>query len=218
MDNKIREFLLSSAEARIAAHVCGDGYLCLYKRKRSAAELLKHSRKNIYRNIFLIGYCNTESVLLRMFEIDVLKVYGLKTQFQKGNTLSFVAKWVFQRIQSFGGGSSRSWFVSKEVFKADKEIVVEWLKAFFDDEAHVDLLRKRIVVNSVNEVGLRQVQKLLKSVGVLYTKFYGPYFYKKCKFYRLTIFKDSIKDYAETIGFYHPKKVNELKTMLGNLY
>lgn|GEM_PF-1142449 len=204
---------ISKEEANIVAHICGDGYLSSYLIKRTKADLLVHPRKNIYRRIYLVGYCNTSEVLLSGFKESVLKVYGLKTQFQKGNTLTFAAKWVYERLQSFGTGRSHDWFISDKILGSNKEVLVEWLKAFFDDESHVDLSRKRICINSVNECGLQQVQYLLTKLGITSTKFYGPYYYKECKFYRLTIFKKSLEEYAKLVGFNHPDKIKALEIL-----
>ncbi len=46
--------------ARLHANICGDGYMCVAKCKRSKKELKTHSRKNIYRIRFSVRYCNNE--------------------------------------------------------------------------------------------------------------------------------------------------------------
>jgi hypothetical protein len=205
---------LTPEEARVAAHVCGDGYLCLYKCKRALSEQIKHPRKNAYRNIFLTGYCNTEPVLLDEFKRDVWLVYGLKVQFNRKDTRTVRSKWVFERIKSLGGGKSRDWFISKEIIHSNKKIICAWLRAFFDDEAHIDPKRGRICVNSVNFLGLKQVCKLLKKVGVRKSVFYGPYKYNECISFRLTIPRESIKDYFEKVGFNHPAKIKNMQKIL----
>ena len=207
-------FKLGAAEARIVAHVCGDGFLCKYKSKQSKKYLLVHPRKNIYRNLYEVGYCNTCSKLLDDFSNDLKKVYGLKAHLQKWNIVYIKAKWVFERIALLGGGDSRNWFVSDAIVNANNSIIAAWLKAFFDDEAHVDIQRSRICVNSVNKIGLLQVQQLLKKIGICGTKFYGPYYYKDFFSYRLTIFKNSLKEYELKVGFLHPKKIKDLKSIL----
>jgi len=214
MKSNTANFFLSSSEARVLAHICGDGYLCLYKCKRAKSDLLVHPRKQIYRNIFLVGYCNTEPELLTEFKQDVFSVYGLKTQMQKGNTLTFRSKWAFMRIKSLGGGKSREWFIPVAILDSNKKIICAWIRAFFDDEAYVEVPKKRICVNSVNAKGLRQVQKLLAKVRVVNTTFNGPYKYKDCVSYRLTVLKESVTNYAKEIGFFHPQKICQLNRAL----
>jgi hypothetical protein len=211
-----RQFFLSPSEARIVAHVCGDGYLCLYKRKRSKSDLHAHPRKNVYRKVYLVGYCNLEKVLLDEFSADVKKVYNLKTSFQKGNNLRFENKSVFDRIKSLGGGKSRDWFISKNIINSNEKVICSWLRSFFDDEAFVELERKRICVNSVNKNGLKQVQELLGKVGISKTTFCGPYYYKGCTSYRLKVLRESLSYYKEKIGFLHPAKLSSLKSIILN--
>jgi len=208
------DYFISPSEARIVAHVCGDGYLCLYKRKRSKADLSSHRRKNIYRNIYLIGYCNLNKKLLNEFSNDVKKVYNLKTSFQKENNLRFENKFVYERIKSLGGGSSKDWFISNEIFLANKEVMCSWLRAFFDDEAFVEIDKNRICVNSVNKKGLLQVQALLHSVGVNETTFCGPYVYRGCISYRLKVLQKSLLEYKSLINFIHPRKIYKLNKIL----
>ena len=218
MDKSNFSHKITLEEARIAAHVCGDGYLCLYKCKRSVSDLAHHKRKDAYRNIFQIGYCNTELSLLNTFQSDILKVFTLKTRLMKGNTIVFNSKRAFERIQFLGGGKSRSWFISKEIINANKNAQIEWIKAFFDDEAYVEINNNRLCVNSVNKEGLKQVQKMLQNLGIKHVTFNGPYSCayrdKECISFRLTVLKRSVKDYAKIIGFAHPQKIQKLKEII----
>jgi len=88
----------------------------------------------------------------------------------------------------------------------DNKVKIEWLKAFFDDEAHVSVPHKRIVLNIVNKKGLEQIQALLLLFGIKPSS-NGPYLCRNYFSYHLTIYKNSIQRYSGLIGFYHPKKV-----------
>ncbi|MBN2067657.1 MAG: hypothetical protein JW744_04275, partial [Candidatus Diapherotrites archaeon] len=204
---------ISEAEARIVAHVCGDGCIFSFLGKRY---LNKSSppRKNMTRMQYGVSFCNTEPSLINSFSDDVYKVYGRKAYKTKEHEVGLKAKWIYQRLKCLGAGKSREWFVCDEILKAEKPIIREWLRAFFDDEAYVDLRDFRISVNSVNPNGLKQAQEMLKKFGIENTSFNGPYRYKKCISYRLTILKEDVERFRVYIGFNHPKKVRDLEELL----
>jgi len=208
------QFNLSLVEARIVAHICGDGSLGAYKVKRPPADLRTHKRKNIFREVCFMSYCNNEKYLLDLFVNDVKKVYGLKAYYKNNNSVQFTGKWVYERVKKFGAGQSFDWFISDEIMFAKKEIVKEWLRAFFDDEAHVELRKFRITLNSVNLTGLKQVKELLKRMRIMNTTIHGPYFTRNFPIYRLSILKEDVERYQVYVGFSHKKKINDLEELL----
>lgn len=205
---------LSAAEVRLIAHICGDGSIGCYKVKRSPSDLKNRKRKNIYRDICFMSYCNYEKLLLDTFVIDVKEVYGLKAYYKNNNSVQFTGKWVFDRLKKFGAGQSFDWFISNELMCAEKPIIKEWLKAFFDDEAYVELSKYRITLNCVNLNGLKQIQELLKKMRIHKTTIHGPYYTRGFPIYRLCILKEDVERYKVYIGFSHPKKVNDLDELL----
>src|SRR3989344_7090646 len=130
---------LSLAEARIHSHICGDGYIGVYKCKRSKGELQKRPRKIIYRNKYSVRYFNNELTLLDSFSRDVKYAYGLDAICSKGER-QICGKWLYARLKKLGAGKSKEWFISDEIMCSSNEIVSAWLSAFFDDEGHVDCL------------------------------------------------------------------------------
>ncbi|NYZ79624.1 hypothetical protein H0N95_00040 [Candidatus Micrarchaeota archaeon] len=99
-------------------------------------------------------------------------------------------------------------------FLEDKKSKIEWVKAFFDAEAHVSTVKNvRITVQSVNKKGIKDVKKLLEGLGITSSKVY-KYKRKQTKWganYILTIYrKNEVKKYAELIGFNHPEKMSKL--------
>ncbi len=64
--------------ARIHAHICGDGYTCISKEKRSPGTLVKHPRKKLERNIEILAYTNDCDTLIQEFVNDVKKEFGRK--------------------------------------------------------------------------------------------------------------------------------------------
>ena len=99
---------------------------------------------------------------------------------------------------------------------ASNEIKAQWLKAFFDDEAHISKTRKRIVLNVVNYYGLKQIQSLLQELNIE-SKLNGPYYHKGYYSYHLTIYKKYILTYSKLIGFNHPKKKRHLLQVMKNM-
>ncbi len=210
---RMADVSISEAEARIVAHICGDGCICSYDTKRFVGKY-DPPRKNLIRKEYSISYCNTEESLLDSFCKDMFAVYGRKAYKSKRNDVCLRAKWIYQRLKRFGVGKSREWFIADKIFSGEKPIIKQWLIAFFDDEAHVDLRTFRIVVNSVNQKGLRQIQQLLKKMRITKTSFKDPYLYKKSKIYRLSILKEDVERFRVYVGFNHPKKVRDLEELL----
>ena len=205
---------LTVSEARLIAHICGDGSIGCYKRKRSPADLKNHKRRNPYVNVCYMSYCNNEKDLLDIFVKDVKEVYGLKAYYKNNNSVQFTGKWVYKRLRRFGAGQSFDWFISKEIMYAKKEIIKEWLKAFFDDESYVELSKLRITLNSVNLSGLKQVQELLKKFKIQFTTLHRPYFTRGFPIYRLSILKEDVERYFVYVGFNHQKKIRDLTELL----
>ena len=161
-----------------------------------------------------ISYRNTKPLLSHWFIKDMKLVYRKKAYKTKSNQVAAKGKWLYQRLKKFGAGKSRDWFIGDEILTAEKSIIREWLRAFFDNEAFVELRKIRISIDSVNPDGLRQVQELLKKMGVNETSFTGPYLYKKSDIYRLSILKEDVERFAVYVGFSHPKRAKALEELL----
>jgi len=100
-------------EARIVSHVCGDGWLSSYL-ERNSLQIVNGRRYKRDRKRFVIGYCNTEKVLLQQFESDMKNIFNINAR-KVRSELRFKSKRVFDRISELGGGNSRKWFISKEI-------------------------------------------------------------------------------------------------------
>lgn len=87
----------------------------------------------------------------------------------------------------------------------------EWLKAFFDCEAHVS--KRQIQLQSVNEKGILQVQDLLNYFNIE-SKVYK--YERKNKNWNINYIlcimkKEYRKNFLNQIGFNHPEKLKKLK-------
>ncbi len=152
---------ITPAFARIHAHVCGDGHL-FATRERDHYGYLRAYREGYYRTRYGFGYTNLRDTLLRLFMEDVREVFNLTPRDErKWHRVTVRSKAVWQLLTDLGAGKSRTWSISPLILRADDEVVASWIKAFFDDEAHV-VPNGGIRVRSVNRPGLEQVAIMLR--------------------------------------------------------
>ena len=207
------EFMISPELARIVAHISGDGYIGSYKQRRSEKELLAHPRKNKLVNRWYVRYVNTEPVLIEQFIQDAKKEFNRIVVSKGKHEYELSGKWIYELLTKLGAGKSQDWFIPEAILTANDGSKIEWIKAFFDDEAHVSKVGKRITLNMINKKGLKQVQKLLSEWGIDST-LNGPYKCREFYSYHLSIYRDSIIRYAQVVGFAHPKKKSNLKELV----
>jgi len=203
---------VSVEEARIHAHVCGDGYLATYLEKH-ALQIVRGRRYYRPRTRYVVGYSNSEVKLIKEFVRDVRLAYGIKCRvLTRGRHLEarLRSKRVFMRLKELGAGASREWLIGDEIINADEDVRREWLRAFFDDEARIAPAERRIRVKSVNLRGLRLVSHLLMSLGI---KSYitGP---NSDGTWYLVIAKQDVIYYIRRIGFLHPAKLRAAAIIL----
>jgi len=114
------------ALARVHAHLCGDGGLYVYK----TAEKDRVNRADIC-------YFNTNIELINSFRQDMLKLFKVKMYYVprkfRINVKSIRIARILLDLSSF---STRSWRIPKIIKAADKEVKLEWIKAFSHDEGY----------------------------------------------------------------------------------
>lgn len=191
--NKARSINVSMEEkispelARIHAHLCGDGFVCIFKTKEKD------------RNFTAItGYCNKNQYLLDKFREDFSKLFGVKMKMQKNRQVSIRSIKIFKQIiNKFGEFGSRKWRIPKIIKSSSKEIKLEWLKAFFEDEAYDEKRYNRLKTKSVNYLGLKDAQEILKSLGIFSSltepNCDGSYYLTIPRFNKVQEFKDFVK-------------------------
>jgi hypothetical protein len=94
-------------------------------------------------------------------------------------------------------------------------LLKEWIKCFFDCEAHINKSRNHIQVKSVNGKGLNQIKEILCEQDIL-GRVYGPYANGPGHnpYFMLSIYLLSeVIKYRDTIGFYHSKKNKILQSL-----
>jgi len=179
---------LTAELARIHAHLCGDG--SMYKYKTSEKDRINRA---------VISYTNKNPKLLEEFRKDMNKLFDVKMTFKDRHRDEVIVKSIriFNIINKmFGDLSSRKWKIPKIIKNSSKEIKLEWLKAFFEDEAYHEKRYNRLKIKSVNYEGLKDVQKILSSIKII-SNLTGP----NCDdSYYLTISKfDSVKEFSNFI-------------------
>lgn len=198
--------------ARIHAHICGDGYVYLSKEKRSPADLRVHKRIDIEKPTWVLAYCNTCEHLINEFRSDFIKTFNrhgsyIKKKFElrlKGT------KNIIKNLE-LEGKNSRTWCIPDFIIKSSPEIKANWIKAFFDDEACVDLKKKAILVETVNKEGMKQINDVLISLGIE-NKFYHI---RSKNTWRIALYRDNVIKYGKLISSSHPEKKDKLEKIMG---
>ena len=192
-------------EARVHSHVCGDGHMYVEVGGRGLR--------------YVVEYTSGEYVLVRDFVVSVYRAFGARpfvVRHRRGHYVARVRrKGIYFRLKALGAGGSREWRVPHELFLGPggvprAEIVRAWLGAFIDDEGYIDLSKRRVIINSVNHQGLKDVQTLLSFLGVEAK----TYRIAGGKAFRLTISgRENIRRLTRSIELAHPKKKERLRVL-----
>lgn len=150
---------ITSALARIHAHICGDGSLFKYKEKDCYGYLGCY-KLDRYRIRYGLYYTNFNELLIKEFMEDIKLTFGLKPLYWNNN-VKVKSIDVWNLLRELGAGKSRDWFISQKIMRASREIKKNWIRAFFDDEACFNA-GGRIRVRSVNKKGLIQLMKMVR--------------------------------------------------------
>ncbi len=122
-------------------------------------------------------------------------------------------------IKKIGGitGNSFTKFVPSAIMRSPDDVVREFIKAYFDCEAHVS--KEGLTVVSASEKMLRQVQILLLRFGILsqvhetYSRATNAKNHPKTKYSRLFVCGDNARRYFDSIAFVSSRK-NSLSSKL----
>ena len=179
----------------VHAYLCADGYV------------IKNplSQKHKY---YKIGFRNTNLILLKDFQEKFEKVFGIKPHLYVGQRCQKGSKYIYELLtREFGSFYSWEW---KMLNLNDDRLLAIWLRAFFDCESWVfckSHKNRHIGLDSVNEVGLKQVQKALLKFGIKTKwKINSNRTTKRIIIYG----KENICKFSNNIGFLHPEKNKKL--------
>ncbi len=191
-------------KSRLLGFLAGDGYIT--KRKEKSLQAIHYAVE------FFPDHYSMIPPYVEAFKYLYLKEPCVK---EKTNFFSVRSshKYACNDLLSIIPLGTHDWGVPFD-FLINIESKKEWLRAFFDCEAHVS--KKKITVQSVNHNGLIQVQRLLTEFGIE-SKIYS-YVRKNPRHntnYLLCIMKkESRKTFLTNIGFNHKLKQEKLKKVL----
>lgn len=176
--------------ARIHAHLCGDGSVFIFKTKAKDRNFIAG-----------ITYSNNNQRLLDNFRKDFSKLFGVKMKMNEQVDVSVKSIKIFQELtERFGDFGSRKWRIHDSIKHANATIKLEWLKAFFEDEAYDEKRHNRLRIKSMNLIGLRDAKEMLDSLGIS-SSITGPncdesHYLTIPRWSSVELFKDFVKEPA----------------------
>ena len=184
--------------ARICGYLAGDGNI-----------LVSNGKTCFHNTIRFFPDCVS---LIDSFSEALLLVYDKAPKIKKYENYYFItldSKPVVEDLISYGKFGTLDWEIPSFVLEKD-EFKIEWIKAFFDCEAHVT--EKQIMVKSVNSFGLARISDTLNGFGIsnrIYA--YQPKNPNWNKVHCLVIYRKGARHkYFNVIGFNHTKKLKKL--------
>lgn len=147
---------ISSELARIHAHLCGDGSVYCHSTRQKGRKM-----------IYAAGYYNNNQKLLNKFREDFSKLFGVKMKMRINREVSIISKRIFDELTAnFGDFGSRKWRIPCSIKNSTNEIKMNWLIAFFEDEAYHEKRYNRLKTKSINFEGLKDVKEMIDSMGI----------------------------------------------------
>ncbi len=201
---------MTTEKSYILGVICGDGYVHCTKNKSYQTSLQAIDKD------FVLEFANS-----------LKRVYGLEIPINKVkiSTPNWNDKWqarvcckeIFNDILKHGSLKMNTWRIPKIILNSSKEVKCGFLRGFFDSEAHVDSTYRKITAVSINEIGLKEVKKLLSSLSIdsnlRKTKKYGNR--KDC--FSLTISgRNNLLNYCNGIGFSIKRKQMKLNDIINS--
>lgn len=141
-------------KSRICGYLAGDGGVYIRRQKNTS---IVH---------YEIKFYPSDEKVAEIFQKTFYKLYKISMPIKKlGNyyvlrVKSKVAVFDLLKTSEFG---TKKWEVPFKILTS-RINKIEWIRAFFDSEGSVG--KKSIQIQSVNERGIKQIQKLLKILGI----------------------------------------------------
>lgn len=185
--------------ARIMGYLMGDGSVII---RRDCREILHYE----------IHFYPDDAKMLLAFLSALNIIYDLACSIRnygKFYSVRTYSKRAVLDLLSIGTFGTADWRVPFDILKTDEE-KREFLSSFFDCEAYVG--KKAIVVQVINEAGLKDVRRLLNEFDIE-SRLYR--YERKQKNWKTNhhlhiIGKDNRKKFLKRIGFNHSKKQKAL--------
>lgn len=182
----------NSDMASIHAYLCSDGYVI-----RNPT-----SQKHKY---YHIGLRNTDQKLLEDFQRKFHRQLKIKPIIAKDGRCRIQSKKIYYYLTKNHSYYSDKWSLPK----MNNRCIRSWLRSYFDCDGWVELQKAKsrsVRLDSINENGLRQIQKSLSRLSIE-----SSVKYRKGILFRLSICGlDDLKKFHRSIGFLHEKKNQRL--------
>jgi len=186
--------------ASIHAYLCADGYVIRNP----------ETQKQKY---YMIGFRNTNFVLLKDFQERFEKVFGMRPYLIEGQRCRIGSREIYEKLtKEFGSFYSWEWTMPK----LNENLTRIWLRAYFDCEGWVTCKshqNRMIGIDCVNEKGIKQIKEALEKLDIM----------AKIKkrntrnIFSLSIFgRDNLTKFKEKIGFLHPEKREKLEKCIND--
>lgn len=197
-------------KARLCGYISGDGLVKM------------RFNKNQKTPRYDFGFYPDDLMMAKSFNDAFFELYGRRFIVRKSKEynnyiLRGTHKEAYLDLIKLGSFGTYDWNVPFE-FLTTTKMKTEWIKAFFDAEAHVG--KRQIQVQSVNKKGLEEVKQLLEEVGIITSKIY-TYKRKQKNWninYLLAILRKSeFKNYLKLVGFNHSSKKDKLKSLVARM-
>jgi hypothetical protein len=182
----------------VHAYLCGDGYVI-------------QNPKTQKKKYYMIGFRNTNSVLLKDFQNKFEKAFGKKPYITNEGRCRIGSKDVYKKLtENFGSFYSYHWTFPELNDRYSRV----WLRAFFDCEGWVvckSHQNRCIGLDCVNKKGMYQIKKALENIGIM------------CKvrsrntrnIFSLSISgKENLIKFRDEIDFLHPSKKDKLDNVI----
>jgi len=190
-------------KSKLMGYLVGDGgvYIRLEKRGNVHCSISFYPDDELMLNTFISAF--------NEYYNKIPTIKNLDTYY----TVRCESKVIVEDLMKTAKYDALNWTIPLDYLETE-EMIIEWIRAYFDCEAHVNSYSIR--VQSVNEKGLIEIQKLLKRLDIDSSL----YKYKRKNpnwniNYILSIQKkESRLNYMKKIGFNHDRKTKALHKYL----
>lgn len=190
--------------ARLHGYVCGDGSANFYS--------YSHRKPKAHLNIKIDDQACLDKIIEAFARLDYFpNILEAKGKNGAWFTVQAQKEKIVREILSLGPVGSYKWRMPD---LQKQQWIREWITAFFDSDATVTCVNREIVVESVNQTGLRHLRMILaKNFGV----YSNLKFRRDREIYLLRICgKSNLERFCDNVGFYHQQKQKKVCTILSS--
>jgi hypothetical protein len=197
----------SCEKAEILGYLASEG--CEYRTVSSYKEF-DYRRNKTYRRTkksAIIEFSNEDVILQKRFIFLMKKVFNYDTKFNKNGSLKILRKQVIKNLNRHMKFGSHYWSVPNSILNSNNSLAKKlFCRAFCDGDGTVEMNKKEVRIDSINGIGLGQLQSLFNDLGV------NSRLYHFSSRYRLVI--RDIRKFREIVDFLQPEKNRKLRYII----